>query len=261
MQNSQYQNNKYISPKYNQSFMARHFPSVTFYLSLCFIVLKAGRAAQKGIYDAGDWVKSSEEVLQALEKVGVRVEISGIENLRDVEGPLIVIGNHMSMMETFLLPGIVQPIKPATFVVKESLLDYPVFKYVMRSRNPIALTRSNPRQDLKTIMTEGVDRIQKSISIIVFPQTTRAHNFDPSEMSSIGVKLAKKAGATIVPLALKTDCWENGQRFKDFGRINVRRSAYFSFGESMVVSGKGAEEQERINTFIESKLNEWQVGD
>lgn len=252
-------NNFYKSSSRSLSFFAKRFPSFVFYFSLILIVIKAGRTARKGFYSDEGWVSSSYDVLEALEKIGVCVEVSGIENLRDIEGPVIVVGNHMSMMETLLLPGIVQPIKPVTFVVKESLLNYPVFKHVMRSRNPIALTRSNPRQDLKTIMTEGVDRIKKSISIIVFPQTTRAHNFDPAEMSSIGVKLAKKAGATIVPLALKTDCWENGQRFKDFGRINVNKKAYFSFGEPLVVSGKGTEEQERINRFIESKLNEWQV--
>jgi 1-acyl-sn-glycerol-3-phosphate acyltransferase len=161
------------------------------------------------------------------------------------------------MMETFLLPGFVQPIRAVTFIVKESLLNYPVFKHVMRSRNPIALTRTNPRQDLKTVMQEGVARLQNSISVIVFPQTTRAHNFDPTQMSSIGVKLAKKAGVPVIPLALKTDCWENGERFKDFGRINTAKKAYFSFGEPIIVESKGDVEQEKINNFISDKLDEW----
>ncbi|BHH86309.1 1-acyl-sn-glycerol-3-phosphate acyltransferase [Desulforhopalus sp. 52FAK] len=210
-----------------------------------------------GSYGDKDWVKSSNEVLKALEAVGVCVEVTGLENLKNNQGPVIIVGNHMSMMETLLLPGFIQPIKPVTFVVKQSLLDYPVFKYVMRSRNPIALTRTNPRQDLKTVMTEGVERIKRSISIIVFPQTTRSHDFDPSQMSSIGVKLAKKASVAVVPLALKTDCWENGNRFKDFGRINTMKKAYFAFGEPLIVEGKGDEEQQQINEFISGKLVEW----
>ena len=258
MQYLRYQNNKYMSPMFKPSVIAKHFPSFVFYVSLMFIILKASRAARKGTYNDDDWLKSSNEVLEALEKIGVRVEVSGIENIKGVEGPLIIVGNHMSMMETLLLPAIVGPIKEVTFVVKESLLDYPVFKYIMRSRNPIALTRTNPRQDLKTILTEGVDRLKKSVSIIVFPQTTRAHRFDPAQMSSIGVKLARKAGVTVVPLALKTDCWENGKRFKDFGRLNVRKTAYFAFGRPLIISGKGDVEQEHINTFICSKLAEWE---
>ena len=62
----------------------------------------------------------------------------------------------MSMMETLILPVMVQPIKPVTFVVKETLLSYPVFKHIMLSRNPIAVTRTNPRQDLKTVLNEGL---------------------------------------------------------------------------------------------------------
>jgi len=110
---------------------------------------------------------------------------------------------------------------------------------------------------LKTILSEGVDRLKNSISVIVFPQTTRAHSFNPAQMSSIGVKLAKKAGVTVIPLALKTDCLENGEMIKDFGRLNVRKTAYFSFGKPIVVSGKGDEEQKQINKFIASKLEEW----
>lgn len=252
-----YEDGSYRSRPDSSTFLGRHFPTLTFYICLFFIVLKASRTAKKGLYDDSAWVANSYQILQALEKIGVHVEVSGCDSLKTTEGPIIIVGNHMSMMETLLLPGIVQPIRPSTFVVKESLLHYPFFKHIMRTRNPVALTRTNPRQDLKTVMVEGVDRLQKSISIIVFPQTTRSHEFDSSQMSSIGVKLAKKAGVSVVPLALKTDCWENGRRFKDFGRINTKKKAYFAFGEPMVIVGKGDLQQEQINEFISSKLNEW----
>lgn len=234
------------------------FPSFVFYLRLCGIIFRASRLAQKKCYDGSDWMASSYEVMQQLEKVGVRIEISGIENVVAVHGAAVIIGNHMSMMETLLLPVMVQPIKPVTFVVKEALLSYPVFKHVIRSRNPITVTRTNPRQDLKTVLNEGVDRLDKSISIIVFPQTTRSHTFDANQMSSIGVKLAKKAGVPIIPLALKTDCWQNGKKFKDFGRLDLTKTAHFAFGEPIKVSGKGDEEHAAINAFIGGKLKEWE---
>ena len=249
--------NNYKSPPVTLSIWRRQFSTFLFYLSFFFIVLKASITARKGRYTDEAWIKSSREVFEALEKNGVRIEVSGVENIKSVKGPVVIIGNHMSMMETLLLPAIIQPIKPITFVVKESLMNYPVFKHILRSRNPISLTRTNPRQDLKTIMTEGVDRINNAISIIVFPQTTRSHSFDPAQMSSIGVKLAKKAGATVVPLALKTDCWENGKRFKDFGRLNTAKTAHFAFGEPLNVAGKGDEEQDQINTFIRSHVERW----
>lgn len=247
----------YRSMVVKKNLLACVFPTFTFYISLLFIVFKASRVARRGRYCDSEWVAGSEEVLQALENIGVSVNVSGLNNLDSIDGPIIVVGNHMSMMETLVLPGFVQPIKAITFVVKESLLTYPVFKHIMRSRNPVAVTRTNPRQDLKTVMGAGCERLNKGISIVVFPQTTRSHNFDPNQMSSIGVKLAKKAGVPVIPLALKTDCWENGTWFKDFGRINPSKKAYFAFGEPIMVEGKGDAEQSVVNDFIEGKLKEW----
>jgi 1-acyl-sn-glycerol-3-phosphate acyltransferase len=233
------------------------FPSLAFYFHLFFIIYRASKLAQNGIYDGSNWMESSYEVMQRLEKAGIRIEISGIENVEKVNGAAVIIGNHMSMMETLLLPAIIQPINPVTFVVKEALLSYPVFKYIMRSRDPIAVTRTNPRQDLKTVLNEGLDRLNKGISVIVFPQTTRSHNFDEKQMSSIGVKLAKKAGVPIIPLALKTDCWQNGKQIKDFGKLDVTQMAHFAFGEPIAIEGKGDAEQAVVNAFITRKLKEW----
>lgn len=252
-----YDGTRYQTKKRHISGLSQLFPSVVFYLHLIWIVIKASRVARKGLYDGGRWVEDSLDVLKALEKVGIRVRISGIDNVSHHNGPVIIVGNHMSMMETFLLPGIVRPIKAVTFVIKEALLSYPVFKYVMQSRNPVAVTRTNPRQDLKTVMNEGVARVKDNISVIVFPQTTRSHSFDAKQMSSIGVKLAKKAGVPIVPLALKTDCWQNGKKLKDFGRLDVSKTAYIDFGEPFPVVSKGGDEQAKINEFIATRLKEW----
>ena len=252
-----YHESRYQTARRQISGLSQLFPSVIFYIRLLWIVVKASRIARKGQYDSAQWIGDSHDVLKALEDAGVRLDISGVDNVLRHDGPVIIVANHMSMMETLLLPVVIQPVKPVTFVVKEALLSYPVFKYVMQSRNPIAVTRTNPRQDLKTVMSEGVARVEGDISVIVFPQTTRSHTFDAKQMSSIGVKLAKKAGVPIVPLALKTDCWQNGKKFKDFGRLDVSRKAYFEFGEPIVVTTKGSEEQAKINEFITNKLQEW----
>lgn len=210
-----------------------------------------------GKYDGNAWAQSSFEVLRALEAAGMRIDVRGLGHLNSLEGPAVIIGNHMSMMETLLLPSMIGPVKPATFVVKESLLDYPVFKHIMRARKPVAVTRTNPRQDLKTVLNDGKERLGSGISIIVFPQTTRAHVFDPTQMTTIGVKLAKKARVPVVPLALKTDGWQNGRTVKDFGRLDRKKVSYFAFGEPFLVDGKGDREHKKVNKFIETHLNNW----
>ncbi len=238
--------------------LARRWPSLYFYSCFLGIVLRASREVKSGGYDGGRWSESSLEVLRLLERIGLRISISGLQELTAFEGPCVIVGNHMSMMETLLLPVMVQPLKPVTFVIKESLLRYPVFKDVMRSRDPVAVTRNNPRQDLKIVLEEGEKRLRKGVSIIVFPQTTRTNSFDPAQMSSIGVKLAKKTDVPIVPLALRTDAWTNGKYIKDFGRLNVRREVFFAFGPHLRVAGKGNEEQQCITGYIAGKLAGWQ---
>ncbi len=235
----------------------RIFPTASFYFRLFGIVLKSSRTARKGLYSDEEWARSSADVLRELEAIGLDIEFTGVENLKNIDGPVVIIGNHMSMMETMLLPCVVQPIKSVTYVIKKSLLEYPVFKHVMQSRNPIAISRTNPRQDLKTVMEQGEERLKNNISVIVFPQTTRSMHFDPKQMSSIGVKLAKKNGVPVIPLALKTDAWKNGRLIKDLGRIDTDKRVHFAFGKPILVEGKGIEEQDAINSFIEENLNKW----
>lgn len=249
---------RYETPVRTSTPWKRWWATPVFYMKFLSIVFRASGIAKQGKYDDEAWVRSAFEVFDQLEHSGITLDISGMDKLSREDGPCVIIGNHMSMMETLLLPAIVVPFKPATFVVKQSLLEYPVFKHVMRSRNPIAVTRTNPRQDLKTVMAEGVARLQDGLSVIVFPQTTRANEFDPAQMSTIGVKLAKKAGVPIVPLALKTDAWTNGKLMKDFGSLQTEKKCYFTFGEPMRVAGKGADEQEAVNRFIQEKLAGWQ---
>ena len=246
--------------KKNPPGIARIWPSFYFYSHLLGIIFVASRLARAGRYDGKEWAQSSLEVLHLLERIGVQIEISGLAEFTAFDGPCVIIGNHMSMMETLILPVMIQPMKPVTFVIKESLLRYPVFRHVMRSRNPVAVTRTNPRQDLKTVLEEGAKRLEGGISIIVFPQTTRTASFDPAEMTSIGVKLAKRAEVPIVPLALRTDAWMNGKYLKDLGRINVLRKVYFAFGSAFRVEGRGNEEQHRITEFIATQLSGWKKG-
>lgn len=247
----------YRTAPVKRSALLRAFPSFFFYCQDLVIVLKASRLAKRGRYATADWVASSRDVLRALESVGVQFEITGVDNFRSLAAPAVFIGNHMSTLETFVLPGLIAAFRETTFVVKQSLVDYPVFKYVMRSRNPVTVGRTNPREDLKAVLEGGEERLRAGTSMIVFPQTTRTAAFDPEDFNSIGVKLAQKAEAPIIPLALKTDAWANGKRLKDFGRIRPSSKVHIAFGEPLWVKGRGREEQAELIRFISEKLAEW----
>ncbi len=230
---------------------------ISFYPQIFRIIWKNSRKAVRGVYDGDDWADSSLEILRALENVGVRLEITGLDNLKSFEGPAVFIANHMSTLETFVLPCIIQPVKPATFVVKKSLVSTPVFGPIMRSRDPIVVGRINPREDLKAVLNEGAKKIEQGISIIIFPQSTRSAVFNPEEFNSLGIKLALKAGVPVVPVALKTDAWGTGKIIKDFGPVDKNKKVFFAFGKPMKIKDRGAEEHQKVIDFIQNNLAKW----
>jgi len=243
------------------SWFARIFPSVTFYCKFARIVYKAGWQAKRGLYDYETWSHSAHDVLKALESVGVVAEYHGVHHVRNLKSPCVFISNHMSTFETTCLPVAIQPLRNMTCVIKDSLLEYPVFKHVMRSRDPIAVSRENPREDFKAVIAGGIERLNKGVSIVVFPQTTRSTEFDPEQFNSIGIKLAQKAKVPVVPVALITDAWSNGTWLKDLGRIYPDRTARFAFGEPIEIEGRGAEQHRKVIEFIQRQLAEWRAAE
>ncbi len=222
------------------------------------IVVRAGFAARFRKYGRKEWAYSSWEVLDCIEAVGADVQIEGINFLQELQGPCVIVGNHMSLLETGLLPAMILPSHFVTFVVKESLTRYPLFSDILSVCRPVAITRTNPRADLKAVLGQGTQHLAEGTVVAIFPQSTRSCVFAPEQMSSIGVKLAKKAEVPIIPLALKTDALKNGRVFKDIGSFDASIPVRFAFGKPIMVQGKGVEEQKAITDFIGQKLSEWE---
>ena len=95
-----------------------------------------------------------------------------------LSGPAVFVANHMSTAETQLLPGLIQPIRDVTFVVKDALVKGPVFGPIMRAIDGIGVAQKDARQDFETVMREGCDRLSKGMSVVIFPEGTRNRLFD-----------------------------------------------------------------------------------
>ena len=224
------------------------------YISL---ILRDRKVAVEGNYDKETWAASSNYIFKLIEECGGRFNITGLDNLHNCKAPVVFIGNHMSTLETMVLPGIIAPVMDVTFIVKKSLVELRYFGPIMKARKPIIVGRTNSRDDFKKVMTEGPELLAKGISIVVFPQSTRKDEFIPSEFNSLGVKLAKKANVNVIPIALKTDFWGHGKYLKDLGPIHRNKPIYMDFGKPMEVTGSGKVEHEKIIEFISSSLANW----
>lgn len=220
-------------------------------------IIRSRSLAVKNTYNSAAWAESSYRILKLIEGCGGRFHMRGLDNLRSVSGPVVFISNHMSTLETFVLPCIIASLMEVTFVVKESLVRHFLFGPVIRSRNPIVVKRINPREDFHVVMNKGKELLSKGISIIIFPQSTRNAVFNPEEFNSLGVKLARAAGVHIIPTALKTDFWENGTYLKDIGPVSRNKPIHIVFDKPMEVTGSGKDEHKQIVKFIISNLQKW----
>jgi 1-acyl-sn-glycerol-3-phosphate acyltransferase len=220
-------------------------------------ILRSRSLALRGLYDDEAWAKSSLEIIRNLERCGARFKIEGMDHVRAFEGPLVFVANHMSTLETLALPGLIRPLKPVTYVVKEKLLGGFFWGPIMRSRNPIAVSRKDPRADLEIVLREGQARLADGISVIVFPQGTRTEVFSRAGFNSLGIKLAARAGLSVVPVAVKTDFWGSSGLFRGFGPVHRDRMVRIEFGEPRPVAGRGKAEHEACLDFIESRLRAW----
>lgn len=236
---------------------ARLFPSFTFYRRVAATVLRASEHARYGFFSDATWRDAAAEIVEAIEAGGVPVIAENLSVFSRITQPCVVIGNHMSTSETFVLPKLLLDHRPVTFVVKRALVEYPVFKHIMRATHPVVVGREDPRADLRAVLEGGTEKLNAGVTVVIFPQRTRTVDFDPSQFNSIGVKLAKRAGVPVVPLAVKTDAWSNGKRLKDFGPFVPDRPMHFAFGEPMEVTGNGRETNEAVVRFIRDRLANW----
>ncbi|MGA7146119.1 MAG: lysophospholipid acyltransferase family protein [Desulfobacterales bacterium] len=249
----------YQSPRKRRFSVKRFHGWVTliYYLRLFNIILVESLIARKKPYEGKTWAKGSLDILKIVESAGGKFHISGLKSLSSYQGPVVYVANHMSLLDTLILPCILLAFGKVTFVVKNGLLRYPFLGTVIRAIHPIAVTRENPRQDLKTVINQGSALIAGGCSIMIFPQATRSATFNETSFNSLGVKLAQRAGVPVVPVALKTDFQGNGKIIKDMGPVDPTKTLYIKFGAPELVEGRAQDMHRKIVAFILQNLRAW----
>ena len=204
------------------------------------------------------WAHFCFRAIQKAERFGMDVLLDGWERRQKYDGPVVYLANHMSTLETILLPPILLSYGPFNVVVKQSLSHLPGLEKAAAHMGLIPVGRKSPREDLMQMFTVGKERIEQGNSILIFAQGSREKVFDRRHWSSIGAKLAEKAGVPVVPIALATDCEptrEGGGIFKDFGSVDTSRPIRFRCGP--VLTGTARETHRASFDWIAEQLNGW----
>jgi 1-acyl-sn-glycerol-3-phosphate acyltransferase len=220
-------------------------------------ILAAARLNRRGLFDTASWARVVFDTWRGAEQMGAVITVEGFDGLRDVRGPVVYAANHMSMLETLLLPVVLLGHSPLSIVLKRSLLSYPIFGPPLRRIWPITVTRRNAREDLRAVLETGRLRLEAGRSVLLFPQATRRAVFDAERFNSMGDKLARAAGVPLVPVALKTDFQGIGRVLKDFGAVDPARPIRFALGPPLTDTPAKGERHQRCVAFIEERLRTW----
>ena len=196
------------------------------------------------------------------EKLGMRVSIEGFRDRVAYKGPVLYLCNHMSTTETVMLPPTLLSISPFSYVAKASLAHLPFLTKAAEHMRMVPIGRVSPREDLMNILRVGTERIQGGDSFLIFPQGTRCEVFSRKQYSSIGAKLAERAGCPVVPIVVDTRCQPTRKTgllkkvFKDFGPVDTRYDIRIAAGP-VIPCGKARDLHEAAFDWMATKLESW----
>ncbi|SFV76134.1 1-acyl-sn-glycerol-3-phosphate acyltransferase [hydrothermal vent metagenome] len=164
--------------------------------------------------------------------LNIKFNVIGKENIPNTA--CVIISNHQSTWETLAF----QQIFPhQTWVLKQELLQIPVFGWGLLLLKPIIIDRGEKLKALKKIIKQGADRLKEGIFVVVYPEGTRQPYGQLGEYQNGAIAISKKTGCDILPVFHNAGkLWPKGSFVKHPGIISV------VIGEPISVQGKSATE-------------------
>ena len=208
------------------------------------------------------WANACFSSVTTAERLGMEVSVEGFENRRAVDGPVVYLSNHMSMTETIMLPPTLLVFGPFSYVAKASLAHLPFLEKAAERMRMVPISRASPREDLVNILRVGTERITSGESFLIFPQGTRCDVFSRARYSSIGAKLAERAGCPVVPIVVDTRCQPTRKSgllrkvFKDFGPVDTSHDIRIACGPA-IPCGKARDMHAAAFEWMATKLESW----
>ncbi|MFT6300323.1 MAG: 1-acyl-sn-glycerol-3-phosphate acyltransferase [Saprospiraceae bacterium] len=148
---------------------------------------------------------------------GITLRIDGLENIPST--PCVVLSKHQSGWETFYLQRLLRPVST---ILKKELFWIPFFGWALYFMHPIAINRGNPREALKQILQQGLERLQTGKNVLIYPEGTRLAPGRKGRYGRSGAALAIAAKVQIIPVSHNAGyCWPAHSFIKWPGQIHV----------------------------------------
>lgn len=235
--------------------------SPLFHIGLVTIFADGHRRAARPAFETVEWPDFCFRMLRLTERLGGDVSVEGFEKTNQTDFPVVWVSNHMSPLETYLLPLVLLSYSRVMVILKESLAHYPLFGRIVRSINPIRVNRKSALEDLRKVLTVGREGLKQGRSVLVFPQGQRMPLFDPATFNTLGVKLACRAGVPIVPVAVRTDFLRLGRLHKDLVSVKAWRPVRMACGDPIYPDQSPQAMHRAATEFISTTLAQWESDD
>ncbi|MDR1587656.1 MAG: 1-acyl-sn-glycerol-3-phosphate acyltransferase [Treponema sp.] len=129
---------------------------------------------------------------------GNKPEVVGRENIPP-KGGLCIVSNHDSIFDILLLVAYTG--RPIGFITKKELLLIPFLNILVSMLGGLYIDRKNIRSAVRTI-NKGIERIKAGGCMLIFPEGHRSRGRGLLPFHSGSLKLATRALAPIVPVAI-----------------------------------------------------------
>lgn len=149
---------------------------------------------------------------------------------------------HSSAFETF---GSLEMFPRVTWVLKRDLIYVPFFGWTMIPLDGIAIDRGKGRKAVQQIIELGTDRLDRGISVIIYPEGTRVPVGQTRRYGKSGVLLAQASGHKLVPVA------------HNAGYFWARRTKHIVPGVISVVVGKPVDTAGRDPDELNAEIQAW----
>jgi 1-acyl-sn-glycerol-3-phosphate acyltransferase len=171
-------------------------------------------ARRRPLGDGLTWpIRATDAFGRLLWRFMARVELHGLDHVRDLEGPVLLVANHVSNADATLIGSFVTPAlgRRIYWLGKQEALDWPVVGKLLELNAVMGIQRGAADvvafRSAKRVLDEGH-------VLIVFPEGTRSLSGALQEAKEGTTILALRTGARIVPIGISGTrrVWPRGQR-------------------------------------------------
>jgi len=161
----------------------------------CFVMRKMGKDYSKYL---SSWTTFSAHWI--LFFLGVRRRVTGIGNVPPAKEKVCFIINHSSIMDIVMMLSFKE--FKMGFIGKVEVKKIPIVNAYFDLLGSVYMDRKSPRDSIKAILN-GSEHIKNGTMMAIFPEGTRSKDGKVHEMKAGSFKMATRAGAKIVPVAIK----------------------------------------------------------